>query len=61
MHTRIRILVHVLSAIELNKELLRILLVELERDPMAVKAKKGTLREAEEESILLFELPWQVF
>ena len=52
-----RRLVHVLSIIELNKESLRILVVELEGDPMAVK----TEGEASKESISFLELPWQVF
>jgi len=49
-----------LVVIELNKESLRILMVKLEGDPMAVKAE-GALREASKESISLPELPWQVF
>jgi hypothetical protein len=35
MNTKVRILVHVLSVIELNKESLRILMLELEGDQMA--------------------------
>jgi len=49
-----------LVVIELNKESLRILMVKLEGDPIAVKAE-GALREASKESISLPELPWQVF
>ena len=53
LNTKVRILVHVFSVIELNKELLRVLMVE-EGDPMAVKAEMGD-RETSKESISLLK------